>query len=463
MSNQENAVVMSKDKIAQFVHDAADMEKREYSLREIAVKLESDEDGIRRCAKRELDDAKKIYENQKKELQIHKQVLAEAKQELGEWEEVRNKLFAKVERKNKADGEIYDEYGNKLPKKPDGQSLYEEYKKKDLSTYDYANICDKNYLGYRIAFSFFVGVILFMILVISPMNSSIIDSIPTTFFPVVIIAEAIITTGLPVGICISICMHRRNRYYKICEMRDFVVKYEKEYAQYERELAMPAKKREEATLEVERCKSDVEECSCEVECLKAEVDRAEKNVQRLKLQFEISNKRADWVHGQIVEICNAADIIRENKVQLYEFGIVPPDYRSLDAVLMIANIFDNDLADTMREAVLLYDERVFRGEVVRGIDNINKSLSRLNQTMSAVVSCLYDINRNVSRVALEINGIANQIYSMHEDVSEIGKKILKEQRKIADDSRATRFAAEAIQKSAEKLEWYAELRIMGLI
>ena len=106
-------------------------------------------------------------------------------------------------------------------------------------------------------------------------------------------------------------------------------------------------------------------------------------------------------------------------MRLYSVGIVPPNYRTLDATLMIADIFDNDLADTMREAVLLYDEIVFRGEVVRGIDNINKSLEHLNQTMAIVVDCLGEINQSINRVALEINGVANQIHSMNSDIKEL--------------------------------------------
>ena len=63
MSNQGNAVTVSKAKIAQFVHDAADMEKREYILRGIAPKLyeeaerlKSDADWDVRCAEREVRD-----------------------------------------------------------------------------------------------------------------------------------------------------------------------------------------------------------------------------------------------------------------------------------------------------------------------------------------------------------------------------------------------------------------------
>jgi hypothetical protein len=38
----------------------------------------------------------------------------------------------------------------------------------------------------------------------------------------------------------------------------------------------------------------------------------------------------------------------------YSLDILPPDYRTMDCVITLDHIFRNDLADTVREAILLY-------------------------------------------------------------------------------------------------------------
>ena len=59
MSNQGNAVTVSKAKIAQFVHDAADMEKREYIFREMAPRLLDEADTLKRRADRAIENTEK--------------------------------------------------------------------------------------------------------------------------------------------------------------------------------------------------------------------------------------------------------------------------------------------------------------------------------------------------------------------------------------------------------------------
>ena len=45
---------------------------------------------------------------------------------------------------------------------------------------------------------------------------------------------------------------------------------------------------------------------------------------------------------------------------MYDMNIIPPDYRDLVYLFGFYKIFRNNLADTMREAVLLYEERDYR-------------------------------------------------------------------------------------------------------
>ena len=467
MSNQGNAVTVSKAKIAQFVHDAADMEKREYILRGIAAKLNSQEKAIRSLADDDVREQQKICLKFRAELNAEEAKLNAAKQELAEAEETRTRLCTILERKNMPTGsESFDEYGAKLPEKPGNEEEYNKYKKK-LKKYNNV-VPNEKYFSFKtfligILPAFFVGVIAMGIIAIIWLEIFGDASWFTEFLPQHVEMFFLIPTILWLILYIGIIVHSRVEHKNFYEMHSFVERYEHEYEEYQKQLAMPAKKREEAQEEFRKCSAKVDKYLASVEEIKGDLLYNEEGLRKDEEWREREYKRADWIHTQFVKIVETLNDIHENKLKLYGIGIVPPDYRTLDATLMIANIFDNDLADTMREAVLLYDERVHRGEVIRGLDNINKSLNSLNQTMHVVVNCLNDINTSINRVALEINGVANQIHSMNYDVQKMGGKILAGQQKMAEEARATRYATEELNESQEVLNRYIEDRRNGLI
>ena len=131
MSNQGNAVTVSKAKIAQFVHDAADMEKREYILRGIAAKLyeeaerlKSDADWDVRCAEREVRDINDNISELNDKISKQKVELETAEINLNNAEKKNKMLLASKESKNFISRE------SELIKKPENEEVYEEYKKK---------------------------------------------------------------------------------------------------------------------------------------------------------------------------------------------------------------------------------------------------------------------------------------------------------------------------------------------
>ena len=106
----------------------------------------------------------------------------------------------------------------------------------------------------------------------------------------------------------------------------------------------------------------------------------------------------------------------EQRKEFYSVGIVPPDYRYLDCVGVLRQIFSNDLADTMREAVLIYEERVFRGDLIRGIDKINlqlveikRNLMQMNVMMRFICEKLIEISAQSGMIVAELGNIADKI------------------------------------------------------
>lgn len=139
--------------------------------------------------------------------------------------------------------------------------------------------------------------------------------------------------------------------------------------------------------------------------------------------------------------------IEDQKNQLYTVGIVPPDYRKLDCLIEFDQMFRNDLVDTVREAIKTYEERVFRGEVVRGVEKIYNMLGNLSASMQNIEKTLYSIQSEVRLMSDEIYNIASATESF--------------QSSMLSESRAARYAAEALQKSQEKCESYLRSQYYG--
>ena len=150
-----------------------------------------------------------------------------------------------------------------------------------------------------------------------------------------------------------------------------------------------------------------------------------------------------FLEAQAQTLLQQADIIASQKAKLYQLGIVPPDYRTLDCVIMLNSIFKNDLADTMRDAILLYDERVFRGEVLKGIQKIYDMLGKLASSMRAIESHLMNVRQEVKDMTAEMRGIASELHEHKHSLEDMVK-----------ESRATRYAAESLQRSNELLLMY---------
>ena len=179
-----------------------------------------------------------------------------------------------------------------------------------------------------------------------------------------------------------------------------------------------------------------------------EINRYNKNVpiNNQKEQERYENTKA-IKENELSLIQNEANLVhtKYNELlaihnNLYSIGIIPPDYRTMDCVYVFDQIFRNDLADNMRQAVALYEERVFRGEIIKGMGTIISKLDSLQGTMSDLVSDIYSVKQNVSFMSQDVYRMA-EAQSKHND-------------KMLENSKATRYAAETVQKYSEEAKKY---------
>ena len=209
------------------------------------------------------------------------------------------------------------------------------------------------------------------------------------------------------------------------------------------------------------------------QCEKAENEYCEQclqyNSDSLKLSFLIEANNA-----QIALLKNSIQTLCEKKEDLYSIGIIPPDYRQMDCVIMLHQIFRNGLKDNMADAILLYEERVFRQEIIRGIDKIYKMLGQLKDSMRAIESRLMEVKQELQMIGSDMsNQLAaiadnqSRLLSEMEDASEAQASYAAAQeqwqREQLAETRASRYAAEAVQRSNERYEWYMEQHRQGLM
>ena len=158
----------------------------------------------------------------------------------------------------------------------------------------------------------------------------------------------------------------------------------------------------------------------------------------LETQIEVNRRNIEHI-GEILD-------------KYYALDILPPDYRTIDCIITLDHIFQNNLADTMREAILLYKNWLFQGMIIEGIDKIYSLMGNLSDQMKYMQITLDNIEENT-----------NSMYNDLSNLLELQEKQGRTQEKLLEESKCTRYAAESIKRSNEKYEWYVEQHRQGLL
>lgn len=130
-------------------------------------------------------------------------------------------------------------------------------------------------------------------------------------------------------------------------------------------------------------------------------------------------------------------------------GIVGPDYRHIDCMIVFDYVFRNDLADTIREAVFYYEEKKFRTMVVRGIDSVH-------QMLGSMANSLMDV-RTV------LDGISNDVTSLGDSFDRQMKTyrgIESGQKKLLEETQAARYAADKYYAAQEMHNAYVQRKFL---
>ncbi len=143
--------------------------------------------------------------------------------------------------------------------------------------------------------------------------------------------------------------------------------------------------------------------------------------------------KVDALRTHADELVTKANEIHEQLDKLYALNVVPPSYRRLICVVLIDDVFANDKADTMREAVLLCDKEIKHTEVMEAFRD-------LAEAMRGIRSTLESINRNISMMSQDV-------YQM-----------VELQWQQLSETQSARYATEAVQESVESLRRWGEIK-----
>lgn len=188
----------------------------------------------------------------------------------------------------------------------------------------------------------------------------------------------------------------------------------------------------------------IADCDYKISVLQKEIDYLEDKVKASKAEHNKQIRQPlSVLDSQIAELNAKRDQIQSNLSRFYDLNVIPPDYRYMDCAIILDQIFRNDLADTMREAVMLYEERVYRGEVIKGMDKIYSMLGNLSAGMVAIEQRLSSINSTVEVMSQDL-----------ERIVEGQKKQLRATDELIHETQMSRYANEQAATSARNLEWY---------
>lgn len=202
----------------------------------------------------------------------------------------------------------------------------------------------------------------------------------------------------------------------------------------------------------------------------------QQQLERAEAENDLANEQKIYAEltGHIDVISEKLDTVDSQLREFYSVNLIPPNYRSIECVIAFDQMFRNDLVDTMREAALLYDERVFRGEMITGLNKIYEAINELGGLMSETVSVLRQIESNTSRMCDELCEVSSNLVRMNANVtghlstmssnlSSGFETISKGQSRIETELEYNRYANEAIRANSDRMKWYAEQRWQGLL
>ena len=206
-------------------------------------------------------------------------------------------------------------------------------------------------------------------------------------------------------------------------------------------------------------KRDLENQAKEIKKLEEDLQKINKTIRGAELILEREDEafapiksRADQIRQKADELDSAATFVEEKIKECYALNVIKPAYQKMVCVTILNDVFVNDKADTMREAMLLCDAEIRHSELIHQLDKVIHSLNILANNLQSIQDVLKTINANVSMISQDIFRL-----------SESQEKMAGLIENIEGNSKAVAYATESIKQSADNADFYIAQRRAGVI
>ena len=133
-----------------------------------------------------------------------------------------------------------------------------------------------------------------------------------------------------------------------------------------------------------------------------------------------------------------AALVEKKLRECYALKIIQPAYQKLVCAVILDEIFSNDKADTMREAMLLCDAEIRHADIMGKMDEVIDALHMLSYQLQSMSSVLDSINTNVGL-------ISQDVYAMRGSQAQVA------------------YSVEAIRQSTQNVDSYIAQRRAGVL
>ena len=171
---------------------------------------------------------------------------------------------------------------------------------------------------------------------------------------------------------------------------------------------------------------------------------AQRNAEKAQHNAKISMLEKEHSH-----LCQTIKDLKERRSQLYALDIIPPSYRTYDCVHGLYDIFLNRKKDNMPDAVVLYDDYVFQGLLIKGMGTIIASLGQLTGMMT-------EMGKSISRMQGQISSLSMDMYDVAERQNALSDTLTSQHYDRLRESRLGRYELESISSSLDKIAKYCD-------
>ncbi len=268
------------------------------------------------------------------------------------------------------------------------------------------------------------------------------DNIPSAYEPFAAVVLLVVIFVVPVLLPILIAKARNASYRREAELHNEQedMKALNEYRQRNRQYNDTVRK-ENATAYAYNAR--LPQINAQID---AQNEALKKNYERKLQEMQAG---VALLEKELIELCNSIQELKEKLAQLYALDIIPPGYRTYDCVFGLYEIFVNRKKDNMPDAVVLYDDYVFRGQIIKGMGNIMSRLGSLTGLMASMGVSLERMQGQVVR-------LTDNVYEMADNQARLRSSLEDKHHDMMRETQLRRYALESISSSMDKIARYCD-------